>query len=125
MKAIGRLKQHNILAPDASSEDEKDYGYYFNAGITMRYDGPGTGKVSVDASSLTKTNFPLGMLPDKVTEQLIKSACKGPFGKEATTNEEGVREELSSVVDYAKYFKKPLYSSGDTGKGFYVAVELA
>ena len=125
--AIRALQASGILAADPTSTDDsvihsdRNYEFYFNSTLTMRYDGAPT---PFTASESTAQNP--GGLPAPITLASLRT-CTGSMRDQvepdSADSETGVRAELRTIGRFARMRGSRVYAE-QVDNGFWVAVGL-
>ena len=125
--AIRALQANGILAAEPGDDDEavitsvRNYEYYFNSTLTMRYDSAPT---PFTASESTGTNP--GGLPAPITLASLRDctgSMRGEVEPDKVDSETGVRTELRTIGQFANMRGSRVYTE-QVGNGFWVAVGL-
>jgi histone H4 len=121
------LQANGILAAEPGDDDDavinsdRNYEYYFNASLTMRYDSAPT---PFTASESTGTNP--GGLPAPITLASLRNctgSMRGEVEPDNTDSETGVRTELRTIGQFANMRGSRVYTE-QVDNGFWVAVGL-
>ena len=117
----GLMAAEPTSAQDGIINNPRNYEFYFNSTLTMRYDADPT---PFTAPQSTSQNA--GGLPAPITLASLRQ-CGGVMEAEADAESEesetGVRQELRTVRSYAERHGTRVYAQQATG-GFWVAVGL-
>ena len=125
--AIRALQANGILAAEPGDDDDavinsdRNYEFYFNSTLTMRYDSAPT---PFTASESTGTNP--GGLPAPITLASLRNctgSMRGEVEPDNTDSETGVRTELRTIGQFANMRGSRVYTE-QVDNGFWVGVGM-